>query len=285
MKKFVFCKCGSRKPYDLCCAPNIKLTAVPVINLNDSSNFLQKLHIGSQFDLPLSGLFEFYGNDLIDYKLEKPKSTSRNEFLNILGKYFTDYLEDTCPSSWDDIDESFWEELLFMYFPFHIKITPEKREVEKFLFELKKFTRWLDKRIGSHWTPLINRFIEQSSSELNYCEHLLNALYLQHYPRFHQDDWDMRQDIENHSRSIKQFHKDIYYMFEVLDVNGPITILKNIDTSDTYSVIGLPEKVILPGILISGGIGKKHGELFWNWLYPEGVYPKRSLKYLEHVLI
>ena len=161
---------------------------------------MQKLHIGSQFDFRHRGLFEFYGDDLIAYKLEKPKSASRNGFLTIFGKYFTDYL-DACPSSWEKIDENFWEELLFMYFPFHIKITTEKREVEKFLFELKKFTRWLDKRIGSQWTLFITKLIEQSSAELKYCEHLINILYLQHYPRFHQDDWDYKQEIENHAAS------------------------------------------------------------------------------------
>ena len=285
MKKFIFCKCGSGKPRDFCCAPKIKMTSIPIIQKNDSTQILQKLHIGSQFDLRHRGLFEFYGDDLIAYKLEKPKSASRNGFLTIFGKYFTEYLEDACPSSWEKIDENFWEELLFMYFPFHIKITPEKREVEKFLFELKRFTRWLDKRIGSQWTIIITKLIEQSSAELKYCEHLINILYLQYYPRFHQDDWDYKQEIENHARSIQQFDKDFYYMFEVVDVNGPITTLKDIDTFETYPVIGLPDREITTGILLSGGIAKKQGDMFWTWAYPEGVYPKRALKYLEHVLL
>ena len=62
-------------------------------------------------------------------------------FLYVLGKYLTEYLEDDCPSSWETCQPSFWDEFIFSFYPFHIHVTPNEKEVERFLSEFSTYRR------------------------------------------------------------------------------------------------------------------------------------------------
>ena len=136
------------------------------------------------------GLLEFYENDLITYKLENPKSKARNQFLELLAKYFTVYLEEDCPTSWEDCQPPFWEEFLFTFYPFHLKVTPDEKEVEQFVLELKKFVRWINRNDKSSDYEYIDKYVKEALIDLKECEHLINRLYLHTFPRIHHADWD-----------------------------------------------------------------------------------------------
>lgn len=111
------------------------------------------------------GLFEYYGKDLIAYKRENPTDQNRNEFLRILSSYMTTHLVDNCPTSWKKCKTSFWEEFIFGYYPHMMLITPEENEVDTFLLELKKFIQWLDKRAGTSFHPLIEKYAAESVTD------------------------------------------------------------------------------------------------------------------------
>ncbi|QQZ07731.1 hypothetical protein [Heyndrickxia vini] len=285
MKKFVFCECGSGKPKDDCCAPQIRVQMKHFSGLDERKEFIKKIEISSQFNLRYRGLFAFYIDDLIEYKQERPTSHSRNEFLTILGKYLTEYLEDDCPSSWINCEPTFWEELLFSFYPFRIKITPKEKEVEQFLVELKKFTRKLDKKYGSSFKPLVDKIIEESSEELIKCEHLLNRLFIDQYPRIHHKDWNPQLEIKKHHQKLDKCHETIESVFEVTNLNGPIIVVSTLDTNLSYFIKGLPYEMISVGDLFSGGIGKKKDEWIWTWILTQSVFPPRAKKFFSQVMI
>lgn len=283
MKKLVLCKCGSGKAVDECCSKETRVWLQPFTNPDEHKEFLQKVKISSQFGLRYRGLLEFYGNDLIAYKLENPSSKPRNEFLEVLAMYFTVFLEADCPESWKECQPSFWEEFIFTFYPFHIKITPKEKEVEKFLSELKKFIRWLDRRVGSSWYKLIETYIEESSTELKKCEQIINRLYLHTFPRIHHDDWDFNMEFLLNTQQIEECKEAEMNIFEVENLNGPIVVVTSLDTNMTYYIKGLPYEIIMPGTLLSGTIGRKSGDWLWIWNQPESVFPPRARKYLENV--
>lgn len=88
----------------------------------------------------------------------------------------TDILVDSCSPSWKQCQSSFWEEFIFDCIPQYIKITPQEKEVEKYLFQLKKFTKWFDHLAGTSWSPVVEAFAEEATPDLKNCERLLNHL-------------------------------------------------------------------------------------------------------------
>jgi hypothetical protein len=283
MKKLVLCECGSKKAKDECCPTEKRVFFQPFSNQNEHKEFLSKIKVSSQFGLRYRGLLEFYGDHLIAYKLENPTSKSRNEFLTVLGKYLTDYLEDDCPSSWEECQPTFWEEFLLSFYPFLMKVTPKEREVETFLSELKKFTHWLDRKVGGSRYELIEKYIEESSTELKKCEHLLNRLYLHKFPLLHHDDWDPQMDFMIDLHDSEKFQEAKLIIFEVRNLNGSIVVITDIDSNLTYNIKGLPSEIIIPGMIISGGIARKNGDWIWTWYHPESVFPLRAKKFLKNV--
>ncbi|MFD2045480.1 hypothetical protein ACFSTA_17490 [Ornithinibacillus salinisoli] len=71
--------------------------------------YMERLRVGSEFDMRYRGIFEFYGADLVAYKLKHKSSNQVNDFLRVFSKYLTDYLEDDCPPSWEECSHSFCE--------------------------------------------------------------------------------------------------------------------------------------------------------------------------------
>ncbi|MCU9614948.1 hypothetical protein OEV98_15490 [Caldibacillus lycopersici] len=284
MKKLVFCECGSGKPKDFCCASNTNVIELPFHNPTEYQSFYQKVQISSQFHFRYRGIAEFYGDTLIKYKLEKPGSKSRNTFLTVFGQYLTDYLEDAPPSSWQDIDIAFWEEFLFVYVPYQIKLSPEENEVEDILLELTRFTRWLDRKIGCKWSPLITKLLYEVKPQLKDCEHLLNVLFVKTNPQLVHSQ---KQNFPAYGKAVpafEHFQERQFNIFEVTAINDSFTVLSQFVHHTAYHVTGLPTEAIHLGMLLFGTIGKNKDETTWTWLLPQGVYPNGAKKFLLHVM-
>ncbi|MFC0273173.1 hypothetical protein ACFFIX_17300 [Metabacillus herbersteinensis] len=284
MKKLVLCKCASGKDVDSCCSQNTRVWLQPVKRPDEHEELLKKVKISSEFNLRYRGLFEFYGTDLITYKLGNPTCKSRNQFLEVLGLYFTVYLEDECPESWEACQASFWEEFLFTFYPNHIELSPNETEVGAIFIELKKFTYWLDKRTGSSTYRLIENFIQESASELKQCEKLINRLFNSVFSRIHHNDWDYNTDIQQNNQQLEECKETKRTIFEVTQMNGKIVELTALDSHVAYLVKDLPYEIMAPNTLLSGLIGRKNGDRFWVFNFPESAYPKRAKKFLENII-
>jgi hypothetical protein len=260
--------------------PQIKVLIKPFANSKEHQEMSKNLEIGAEFDMRYRGHFLYYGKDLIAYKLEKPFSKKRNDFLRDLSQYMSDHLEDNCPSSWKQCESSFWEEFIFTFYPHILKITPDEKEVETFLHQLKIFVQWIDKRVGTSFYPIIEKFIEESDSELKHCERLLNSIFLIDHPRMYQDDWNPVQDIEKINQKYEKCNDKLNSLFEVTKIMGDTIELTEFNSCRTYNLIGLTSKLFVPGIIMSGVIGKKSSDLVWNWYQTDGVYPRRGKKYI-----
>nr|WP_263323583.1 hypothetical protein [Neobacillus sp. Marseille-Q6967] len=260
--------------------PEISLRVIPLSGPDERTEVLKNLAISSEFSMRYRGLFEYYGKELIAYKLEKPKDEDRNEFLRSLSHYMTTYLEDSCPSSWEECGPAFWEQFIFHHFPkLFLKLTPNENQVVIFLNQLKRFVRWLDKRVGTSWYPLIESFHAVAHSELTTCERLLNALFVYCYPQMYQADWDPIEDIKKNDEDFNLCAERWDSLFEVTGILGEIIEITEDQSGCHYHVAGLPYQYFVKGILVSGAIGRKSEDIYWNWYSTEGVLPPSGKKY------
>ncbi|KIY22766.1 MULTISPECIES: hypothetical protein [Mesobacillus] len=250
-------------------------------NPKEREEIEKNLKVGAEFDMRHRGHFLFYGEDFISYKLERPYDKNRNEFLRILTKYMSNTLEDQCPSSWKKCKRPFWEELIFTHLPHVIRITPDQKQVETFLSQLKMFIQWLDKRVGTTWFPVVDKYSKEAISDLKMSEQVLNAIFLRDFPQIHQKDFSAKKSIEKMKQSFDQYTKSLDSLFEVTSIIDQITVLTEFNTNKTFYVKGLPTQLIIPGLIMSGGIGRKSGTLLWEWFQTEGIYPQKGRKYLK----
>src|SRR5690625_1551860 len=144
----------------------------------DREKILENIHIGSQFDMRYRGLFLFFGDDLVTYKKKIGSNKNGTEFLRILARYFTNHLEDDAPSSWEECQSTFWEELIFACFPHLMKLSKEQQQSIIFISQLKKFVQWLDKTKGTSCYQFIEKYFKEATVELPRNEKLLNQLML-----------------------------------------------------------------------------------------------------------
>src|SRR5690606_21004093 len=121
----------------------------PMEGPEEYEEMLNKLIVSRKFNMRFRGLRQFYGDELIAYKLKNPSSSSRNIFLEIIAEYFTTYLEDKCPSSWNECDHEFWEEFNYSVYTYTATKSPKQNEVKRVLNECKKLVDWLGEQIGS----------------------------------------------------------------------------------------------------------------------------------------
>lgn len=284
MKKLFLCHCGSGEAVDVCCSHEEGNFLLKSFDTPDEhKHLLRNLTISSQFGLPYRGLIEFYANDLVAYKLANPTSKNRNEFLEIISLYFTIFLQNDCPSSWNECYSEFWEEFIFSFYPLHIKVTSKEKEVEKFVIELKKFTHWLDHRYGSAFYQLISSFLAESVIELKICEKILNKFYLHTFPEIHHEDWDFNKEFFLNSLLLEKCKEKETIIFEVKAINNSIVTATTLTTNKTYYIKNMPYEVITPGTLLSGKVGKKQGDWFWIWNQPESVFPPRGRDYIKDI--
>jgi hypothetical protein len=260
--------------------PQMRVRVQPFANPKERQEFLMNLAISAEFEMRHRGLLEFYGKDLIAYKQKNTSDKNCNEFLRVMSKFMTDWLEDKCPSSWKKCQPSFWEEFIFTFYPHSMKISPNKKEVETFLSQLRKFVRWLDRRAGTSWYPVIEEYASEAGPELKICEHLLNDILLSDFPRIHHDDWNLEQDYEKIKQKFNKFTDRLDSIFEVTSMIEDSIVLTEFNSNRTYYIKGLPCKLIKPGIIMSGAIGKRSGEIVWNWYQTEGIYPQRGKNYI-----
>lgn len=244
----------------------------------DQQVFLRNLAISSEFDMRHRGLLEFYGNDLIAYKQEKHMDLARNEFLRILANYLTTILENQCPSSWKDCQPPFWEEFIINCIPHLMKITPEEKEVESILFQLKKFARWLDKRIGTTFVKVIETYSEEAEADLKICERLLNQ-----QPNLHLRDCDPQKEFEKALKKSSTKNNSIHSCFEITGLSENTVILKDIKTNKDYQVHNLTSKSVFPGFFLTGELRKdSNGK---ESIIIDSVYPPKAKTYMREFYI
>ncbi|MFC4803170.1 hypothetical protein ACFPA1_27995 [Neobacillus sp. GCM10023253] len=283
MKKQSLCPCGSGKPQEKCCGNKLQMNVFiqPFTNPEEREEFLKNMAMGSQFHFRQRGHFFYYGKDILSYKREQPANKLRNEFLEVFSSFMTDTLEDTCPPSWKECDSSFWEELIFTHFLHCMKITPQEKETEKFLMQLKNFVRWLDRRVGTSWYGLVNQYANEARSDLKICEHLLNYLFLCDFPQLHQSDFNLELALQKVEYKFDQFAERKDSLFEVTSRIEDTIVLTESNTNRTYYIKGIPRHLIKAGLIMNGSIGRKKGEKVWEWYHTEGIYPNRGRKYIR----
>ncbi|MFC4024419.1 hypothetical protein ACFOUV_11495 [Oceanobacillus longus] len=248
---------------------------------DEHKEFMEEFKIASQFEMRYRGLLEFYGADLIAYKRNNMASQHVNEFLHILSKFFTDHLENNCPSSWKECQSTFWEEFISTCYPQYMKLSTKHNESEIFLTQLMKFVKWLDKRIGTTCYKAVKEYAENIASELRSCEQLLNELHLHSFPRLHAGDWNPMEDISRIENELQDCDDTINSIFEVESIAGNLVTLCDIDSTKTYQVTDFPAENVRPGILLEGTIGRKNYAFYWLWYHIEGVYPQIAQKYIS----
>lgn len=261
-------------------SPQVRVFAKTIDSPEERQELLFNLNISSEFRMRYRGLFEYYGKDLIAYKCKYRSNKNVNEFLRIFSNYMTDTLEDNCPPTWDKCESAFWEELIFAHFPQFIYLTPQNKEVEKFLFQLKQFVRWLDKRVGTNWYEMVTNFAVEASPSLQQCEKLLNQIALINHPKIHQKDWNVEQDFEKINQRFLETTPCLDSIFKVTDVMEDTVILTELETEDHYPIKGLPCNVTFPGMLLDGVLGRRDIEIYWNWLLINNVYPEKAEPYI-----
>lgn len=260
--------------------PQVRVTAHPIQSPQERQGIFMDLATSSEFDMRYRGLFEYYGKDMIAYKREKPSDQNLNEFLRVFSKFMTDCLEDNCPSSWKHCQPTFWEELIYTFYPHSMKISPDEKETEKFLEQLLKFVRWLDKRAGISWYPIVEDDALRAVNDLKQCERLLNSLFLIPFPRIHHDDWDHEQDHNKLVHHLEQCSKQMDGIFEVNGIVDDLVEVTELNSNRTYFFQGMPLENIVPGIILSGLVGKYRHTENWNWFLTEGVYPQRGKRFV-----
>ncbi|RDU38198.1 hypothetical protein DRW41_01110 [Neobacillus piezotolerans] len=281
MRKRPLCSCGSRLAAEHCCEKlQVHQFAIPLTETETREKFLKKLQIGSAFKMRNRAIALFYGDDLIAYKIGKPKDPIRNEFLFHFSNYLTDYLEDLCPPSWKACTPLFWEEFLTTHLSSRIPISKTGRETEKLLSELQTFVHWLDRKAGTDWFPIVKEYIEIYKSDIKIGETAINALILLHFPHIHDPDFSFQDDFEAYQKQHRAF--DLYFdtVFEVQAVIEGVFVLNDLEDGRTYHTKGLPGS-ILPGLLLNGAIGKNNNDFFWKWCATGAVFPKCAKRFLE----
>lgn len=264
--------------------PEIKAWAIPMTTPQERKNVFMDLAISSEFGMRNRGLVFYYGKDLIAYKRERPSDQNRNEFLRILAKFMTDCLEDDCPSSWDLCESSFWEKFIYYFYPQNIAISPKMNEVENFLVQLKKFIRWLDKRVGTNYKPIIEKYSTEAAPNLKSCEQLLNILFLKHFPQAYSPNWNPEKDIEELTLNGTQFLNSQEGVFEVTSKIEDTSVLTDLSSHHTYYVKDLPSDYVEIGMILSGVIGKRKGEKHWNWYISVAINPQQAKTYIPTFL-
>jgi hypothetical protein len=262
----------------------IKAWAIPMTTPQERKNVFMDLAISSEFGMRNRGLVFYYGKDLIAYKRERPSDQNRNEFLRILSKFMTDCLEDDCPSSWKLCGSSFWEKFIYYFFPQNISISPTIKETDNFLLQLKIFVRWLDNRVGTQYYPIIETYTTEAAPYLKSCEHLLNFLFLKHFPKAYSDNWNPEQDIEQLTLSGTQYVNTIEGVFEVTSKIEDTFVLNDWGSHHTYYVKDLPSNCVELGMILSGVIGRRKGEKHWNWYITVAINPQQAKNYIPTFL-
>jgi hypothetical protein len=278
----LLCSCGSDKKEEACCKKKLQVGTkmVQFPSPRDQQVFLMHLAISSEFDMRYRGLLEFYGNDLIAYKQEKHKDPARNEFLRILANYLTTILENHCPSSWQECQPPFWEEFIVNCIPHLMKITSEEKEVESILFQLKKFSRWLDKRIGTSCSKVIEVYSEEAKADLKVCERLLNQ-----HPNLHLRDCDPHKEFEKAPKKISSKNNTIFSCFEITGINENNVVLTDIKTGKVYHIQNLPCELDTLGFFITGELRKKSNENAFESIVIDSVFPPKAKTYMKKFYI
>ncbi|SHG88884.1 hypothetical protein [Ornithinibacillus halophilus] len=250
---------------------------------DEHKEVLEMIQIGAEFNMPNRAIMEFYGRDLIAYKRRYKSNEQVNHFLHILSHYMKEYYDKDCPKSWKECQPSFWEELLITYLPTIIKISVNQIETRQFLFQLKKFVRWLDKTTGSSWYEKVSADIEEYKMELIACEATLNDVFQSMYPKIHDSDWDPRKDIHTIINRMEECTDTFHSLFEVLEINGEVITVCDNELKLPFHILGFPTAHLQIGMMLCGMIGKESGDNYWTWYITDGIYPHKAGEFIQMV--
>ncbi|MGM8215352.1 hypothetical protein ACLIA0_07220 [Bacillaceae bacterium W0354] len=249
-------------------------------NEDDRTEMLEKLKIGSQFDMRYRSVFFYYGNDFIAYKRKHPSSNKVNEFLRVICAYMANYLENDCPPSWKDCDTSYWEELIYVIYPNYITLKKKQNDSKTFLTQLKRFVYWLDKEHQTSLYPTLETLTNKALPALIECENLTNRLFLHAFPDKHHKYWDPAralfklQEGEENDQTYTGF-------FEVMDFDNNVLTVNDLVTGLSYSITNFPIINISRNVLLNGIISKNNNDFFWSWHCPIGVYPSEASQFIR----
>jgi hypothetical protein len=261
----------------------ITVRSIKFLSPKEQQQFLMNMAIGAEFDMRQRAHYEYYGKELIDYKLGhiSPKA---NEFLRVLSAFMANCLEDNCPPSWKECNATFWEELIFTFYPNLMKISQTQSETENFLLQLKKYVRWLDKRVGTNWFPVVEKLAEEAFPDLKNCEALLNDIFSHDFPRMYDSDWDPVADSQIWEQRYADCDNKLSSIFEVTSMIDKTVVVTEFETNKTYYIKDLPTKSFKQGLIMSGVIAKKEQEKAWTWFRTDGIYPNRGKAYIKLVI-
>jgi len=248
-------------------------------NDEERNEILEKLAIGSQFDMRFRGLLQFYGDELTSYKRKIGNNEKGTEFLKVMSSYFTDYLEDVELTSWDECQSLFWEEFIFVYFPLYMKISRTQQQSTVFLSQLKEFVHWLDKEKKTSCTQYVDLFYDEAKIELVTCERLLKHFFSVHFLDIFNDDFDVQKIVEQIDQIDQDFPEKREGCFQVVKKYEKTIIVREIQTDLNYRIIDMPCHLIDKGMLLEGIIGRRTHEFSWKWLLTEGFYPEKAKKF------
>lgn len=256
--------------------PDLKVYMKSFESPKERKELMKNMSVAAEFQLRHRGLFEYYGKDMIAYKLENRKSLKRNDFLHTLGQYMAYLLEDDCPQSWHECAHEFWEDLILLYYPHFMKVSLKQNETKNFLHQVQKFSKWLDKRHGTQIYPLISHIATTVLTDLEYCERLMNILFLRDFPQVHETSWDPNQDLEKLNERIDQSEDYFDSLFVVTAVTDDVVELTEVRTDRIFLVNDIPTDYVKVGIYMGGILVKQPDSIYWNWHLTDGIFPEAS---------
>ncbi|MDY0394570.1 hypothetical protein RWE15_09105 [Virgibacillus halophilus] len=130
---------------------------------------------------------------------------------------------------------------------------------------------------------MVQKYADTAKPELITCERLLNRLISCDFPTIHQKNWDLREELVAIETGYNQCTITIDSIFQVDKVSNNVVTVTNLDTSWTYQLTEMPIRMIKPGMLLHGNIGKKSSDICWTWFVTKGVYPAKAKNYIVFV--
>ncbi|WP_193224508.1 hypothetical protein [Bacillus sp. B1-b2] len=253
----------------------VKVRLIPLDGTQNRSQILKKIEISSSFNMKYKALFEYYGDDLIEYKKLDLDNKQRNDFLRIFSSYLTDFLEDTMPTSWKKCSTSFLKQLCYLYLPSTVQISQNKNHITLFLEEFRHFATWLDKKENTKWMEFIDKHLTTLQT-LQTCEDLHHTLFLQLYPTYLHSTRNDQKHMEKVKQLLNQCQEVEDGLFQIRAINTQTVSISNIFTNRIYDIHSTEIQEKHLGIILDVSIGIYKNHSTWTILVPLGIYPKEA---------
>lgn len=80
-----------------------------------------------------------------------------------------------------------------------------------------------------------------------------------------------------------QFLNSMNSIFKIISINENTLVLTDLYDDRDYIVTGLDCHQAAEGVLLDGSIGKRGGDIYWQWYFTGGVYPTNAIRYITFV--